>query len=74
MAGGAPGIGARRILAGRGSGLVFCVPPPKPFLHAEVFRKAVQLCLVALGASPRRLKVGLVEPRNETLQTGIIGL
>jgi metal-responsive CopG/Arc/MetJ family transcriptional regulator len=42
--------------------------------RAEVFGKALQLYLVAHDASRQGLKVGLVEPRTEKLQTEIVGL
>ena len=42
--------------------------------RAEVFRKALQLYLVAHDASRQGLKVGLVEPKTEKLQTQITGL
>ena len=42
--------------------------------RAEVFRKALQLYLVAHDASLQGLKIGLVEPKTEKLQTEITGL
>jgi metal-responsive CopG/Arc/MetJ family transcriptional regulator len=41
--------------------------------RAEVFRKALQLYLLAHDASRRGLKIGLVEPRTGQLQTEIFG-
>lgn len=41
---------------------------------SEIFRKALQLYLAARDGSRRGLKLGLVEPRTEKLQTEIVGL
>lgn len=41
---------------------------------SEILRKALQLFLAARDGKKRGLKVGLVEPRSEKLQTEIIGL
>jgi metal-responsive CopG/Arc/MetJ family transcriptional regulator len=41
--------------------------------RAEVFRKALQLYLLAHDASRRSLKIGLVEPRTGQLRTEIVG-
>ncbi len=41
---------------------------------SEVLRKALQLYLVAREGSRRGLKLGLVEPKTEKLQTEIVGL
>jgi hypothetical protein len=41
---------------------------------SEVFRKALQLYLVACDAQTRGLKLGLFEPGAQTLQTEITGL
>jgi len=41
---------------------------------SEILRKALQLYLVARAGSRRGLKLGLVEPKTEKLQTEIVGL
>lgn len=41
---------------------------------SEILRKALQLYLAARAGKQRGLKVGLVEPATEKLQTEIIGL
>lgn len=41
---------------------------------SEILRKALQLFLAAREGKKRGLKVGLVEPKSEKLQTEIIGL
>ena len=41
---------------------------------SEILRKALQLFLAARDGKKRGLKVGLVEPKSEKLQTEIIGL
>lgn len=41
---------------------------------SEILRKALQLYLAARDGKQRGLKVGLVEPRTEKLQTEIVGL
>lgn len=41
---------------------------------SEIFRKALQLYLAARDGSRRGLKLGLVEPTTEKLQTEIVGL
>lgn len=41
---------------------------------SEVFRKALQLYLAARDGRQRGLKLGLVEPVTQTLQTEIVGL
>jgi metal-responsive CopG/Arc/MetJ family transcriptional regulator len=41
--------------------------------HAEAFRKALHLYLVARAASRQGLKVGLVEPKSAQLRTEIVG-
>jgi predicted transcriptional regulator len=41
---------------------------------SEIFRKALQLYLAAVDGKRRGLKLGLVEPSTERLQTEIIGL
>jgi metal-responsive CopG/Arc/MetJ family transcriptional regulator len=41
--------------------------------RADVFRKALQLYLVAHDASRQGAKVGLVEPTTEQLRTEVIG-
>lgn len=41
---------------------------------SEVLRKALQLFLAARDGKKRGLKLGLVEPTTEKLQTEIIGL
>lgn len=41
---------------------------------SEIFRKALQLYLAARDGSRRGLKLGLVEPKTEKLQTEIVGL
>jgi predicted transcriptional regulator len=41
---------------------------------SEILRKALQLYLAAVEGKRRGLKVGLVEPNTERLQTEIIGL
>jgi metal-responsive CopG/Arc/MetJ family transcriptional regulator len=41
---------------------------------SEIMRKALQLYLAAREGSRRGLKLGLVEPQTEKLQTEIIGL
>ena len=42
--------------------------------RSEIFRKALQLFFAAREGKRRGLKLGLVEPTNEKLQTEIIGL
>lgn len=41
---------------------------------SEILRKALQLYLAARDGKQRGLKLGLVEPESEKLQTEIIGL
>lgn len=41
---------------------------------SEIIRKALQLFLAARDGKKRGLKLGLVEPQTEKLQTEIIGL
>ena len=41
---------------------------------SEILRKALQLYLAARSGKQRGLKVGLVEPKTEKLQTEIVGL
>ncbi|MEY3526164.1 MAG: hypothetical protein RL543_1170 [Pseudomonadota bacterium] len=41
---------------------------------SEIFRKALQLYLAARNGKLRGLKLGLVEPTTEKLQTEIVGL
>lgn len=41
---------------------------------SEILRKALQLYLAARDGSRRGLKLGLVEPNTEKLQTEIVGL
>jgi len=41
---------------------------------SEIIRKALQLFLAARDGKKRGLKLGLVEPRTEKLQTEIVGL
>jgi metal-responsive CopG/Arc/MetJ family transcriptional regulator len=41
---------------------------------SEILRKALQLYLAARDGSRRGLKLGLVEPKTEKLQTEIVGL
>ena len=41
---------------------------------SEILRKALQLYLAARDGKQRGLKLGLVEPKSERLQTEIIGL
>lgn len=41
---------------------------------SEVLRKALQLYLAARDGKKRGLKLGLVEPMTEKLQTEIVGL
>ena len=41
---------------------------------SEILRKALQLYLAAREGKQRGLKVGLVEPKTEKLQTEIVGL
>jgi len=41
---------------------------------SEIFRKALQLYLAAREGKQRGLKLGLVEPKTDKLQTEIIGL
>jgi predicted transcriptional regulator len=41
---------------------------------SEILRKALQLFLAAREGKRRGLKLGLVEPKSEKLQTEIIGL
>jgi metal-responsive CopG/Arc/MetJ family transcriptional regulator len=41
---------------------------------SEIFRKALQLYLAAREGKQRGLKLGLVEPKTDRLQTEIIGL
>ncbi len=41
---------------------------------SEIFRKALQLYLAARNGKLRGLKLGLVEPITEKLQTEIVGL
>jgi predicted transcriptional regulator len=41
---------------------------------SEILRKALQLFLAAREGKQRGLKLGLVEPKSEKLQTEIVGL
>lgn len=41
---------------------------------SEILRKALQLYLAARDGKQRGLKVGLVEPKTDKLQTEIVGL
>lgn len=41
---------------------------------SEILRKALQLYLAAQDGKQRGLKIGLVEPKTEKLQTEFIGL
>jgi predicted transcriptional regulator len=41
---------------------------------SEILRKALQLYLAARDGKRRGLKLGLVEPESEKLQTEIVGL
>jgi predicted transcriptional regulator len=41
---------------------------------SEILRKALQLYLAARDGSRKGLKLGLVEPKSEKLQTEIVGL
>lgn len=41
---------------------------------SEIFRKALQLYLAARNGKLRGLKLGLVEPTTDKLQTEIVGL
>jgi predicted transcriptional regulator len=41
---------------------------------SEILRKALQLFLAAREGKQRGLKLGLVEPKTERLQTEIVGL
>lgn len=41
---------------------------------SEILRKALQLFLAAREGKQRGLKLGLVEPKSEKMQTEIIGL
>ncbi|WP_020203533.1 ribbon-helix-helix protein, CopG family [Cupriavidus sp. WS] len=41
---------------------------------SEILRKALQLFLTARDGKQRGLKIGLVEPKSEKMQTEIIGL
>ncbi len=41
---------------------------------SEIFRKALQLYLAARNGKLRGLKLGLVEPTTEKMQTEIVGL
>lgn len=41
---------------------------------SEIIRKALQLFLAARDGKKRGLKLGLVEPQTEKLQTEIVGL
>ncbi|GKT25080.1 MULTISPECIES: ribbon-helix-helix protein, CopG family [Comamonadaceae] len=41
---------------------------------SEILRKALQLFLTAREGKQRGLKLGLVEPKTEKLQTEIVGL
>ncbi|MFO1152416.1 MAG: CopG family transcriptional regulator [Rhodospirillales bacterium] len=41
---------------------------------SEILRKALQLFLAAREGTKRGLKLGLVEPESEKLQTEIVGL
>lgn len=41
---------------------------------SEILRKALQLYLAAREGKLRGLKLGLVEPKSEKLQTEIVGL
>ena len=41
---------------------------------SEILRKALQLYLAARDGRRRGLKLGLVEPKTEKLQTEIVGL
>lgn len=41
---------------------------------SEILRKALQLYLAARDGTRRGLKLGLVEPKTEKLQTEIVGL
>lgn len=42
--------------------------------RSDVLRKAIQLYLAAREGKERGLKVGLVEPKTQTMQTEIVGL
>jgi metal-responsive CopG/Arc/MetJ family transcriptional regulator len=41
---------------------------------SEIIRKALQLYLAARAGKQRGLKLGLVEPKSDKLQTEIVGL
>ncbi len=41
---------------------------------SEILRKALQLYLAARDGKKRGLKLGLVEPKTEKLQTEIVGI
>ena len=41
---------------------------------SEILRKALQLYLAARDGKRRGLKLGLIEPKSEKLQTEIVGL
>ena len=41
---------------------------------SEILRKALQLYLAARDGSQRGLKLGLIDPKTEKMQTEIIGL
>ncbi len=41
---------------------------------SEIFRKALQLFLAARDGNKRGLKVGLIDPKTEKMQTEFIGL
>ena len=41
---------------------------------SEIFRKALQLFLAARDGNRRGLKLGLVDPKTEKMQTEIVGL
>jgi predicted transcriptional regulator len=41
---------------------------------SEILRKALQLFLAAREGKQRGLKLGLVEPKSEKLQTEIVGI
>jgi predicted transcriptional regulator len=41
---------------------------------SEIFRKALQLFLAARDGNRRGLKLGLIDPKTEKMQTEIVGL
>lgn len=41
---------------------------------SEILRKALQLYLAARDGKQRGLKIGLIEPKTDKLQTEIVGL